>query len=370
MKKILYITAFVPDYGSAGEKYSKQLLSILSESARVDLVYFKYACNNYFSCESKNLKVVKVFRNSLLIKIINILLCPFVFPLFTVRFNILRLISLKKLVRRGGYDALVFDFSQTFLFASFFKSTRKILISHDIIAQRYTRVYRGVLAPLVKISERRLLGTAGSEVFCLSEKDSMLVREYYSLEANFTGIIMDQAILDARPDNPGNYFVFFGNWARKDNYSGIKWFLHRVYPLVKNDFKALIIGPGLPASIREIISGIESIEYRGFVENPYPLIANAKALVSPLFSGAGIKVKVLEALACGTEIIGTAVSLEGIPDSYSDFMIRSDSVIGFKNSIENISTSPERKSELKKYFISGYSDNKIVESILINDKPA
>ena len=39
----------------------------------------------------------------------------------------------------------------------------------------------------------------------------------------------------------------------------------------------------------------------GFVENPYGYIAEAQGLIAPLFHGAGIKVKVVEALALGGE---------------------------------------------------------------------
>jgi len=34
----------------------------------------------------------------------------------------------------------------------------------------------------------------------------------------------------------------------------------------------------------------------------------SKALISPLFTGAGIKVKVIEALACGIPVIGTDIA--------------------------------------------------------------
>lgn len=368
MKKILYITAFVPEQGSAGEKFSKQLLELLSASAKVDLVYFKYSHNNNFYTASRNLEVVKIFRNSLLIKIINILLYPFVFPLFSARFNILRLLSLKKIVRQGNYDTLVFDFSQTFLFASFFKSANKVLISHDIIAQRYSRIYGGILTPIVKFSERRLLATPGSEVFCLSEKDSILAKDYYKLETNFTAILMDRAIMDAWPESTGDYYIFFGNWARKDNYSGLHWFLDKVYPVLERKFTARVIGPGLPGHLRKLIAGTESIEYRGFVEDPYPEIANAKALISPLFSGAGIKVKALEALACGTEIIGTSVSLEGIPGRFADFMTLADNADSFKGIIESFKTDTGKKKELKSLFLANYPDKKIAEHILNNRK--
>ena len=50
----------------------------------------------------------------------------------------------------------------------------------------------------------------------------------------------------------------------------------------------------------------------GFVENPYGYIAEAQGLIAPLFHGAGIKVKVVEALALGTPVLGSAVAWEGI----------------------------------------------------------
>jgi glycosyltransferase involved in cell wall biosynthesis len=43
-----------------------------------------------------------------------------------------------------------------------------------------------------------------------------------------------------------------------------------------------------------------------------PYLARAGALVSPLRLGAGIKNKVLEALAMGCPVVGTPVSMDGI----------------------------------------------------------
>ncbi len=64
------------------------------------------------------------------------------------------------------------------------------------------------------------------------------------------------------------------------------------------------------------------MELLGFVENPYPVLAGARALIAPLFQGAGVKFKVLEALACGTTVVGTEIALEGIAADPGEELIR------------------------------------------------
>ena len=60
----------------------------------------------------------------------------------------------------------------------------------------------------------------------------------------------------------------------------------------------------------------------GFVDNPYKIMSESLGLIAPLFHGAGIKVKVIESLACGTPVIGTEVAFEGIDFIENKYLIR------------------------------------------------
>jgi len=114
---------------------------------------------------------------------------------------------------------------------------------------------------------------------------------------------------------------------------------------------------------REMLSCYDNIEILGFIENPYQIISEAKALISPLFSGAGVKVKVLEAFACGTPVIGGEVAFEGIPLIYSKLMVFADSKEDYANAIKTINYSLSVRRELKSFFVENYVSHQVVDYI-------
>jgi glycosyltransferase involved in cell wall biosynthesis len=359
MKRILFITAFVPSKIAAGENISRQLINDLAFENEIDLIFFKYRDNENYITENKNVHVIKVFRNSSLIKLVNSLLFPWLFPLFTVRFNIFRLLLIKKIINKNNYDLLFFDFSQTFLFAKFITGIPLILNSHDVITQRFSRIYHGLFVPFTRYSERFVISNKCAKIFTLSEKDRLLIKQLYSIDSTVSSVYLDTAIINSLPEYVGNYLVFFGNWSRPDNSDGLRWFLKNVLPELDIDIQFRIIGSGLPTDLGSSISNYPGIKYLGFIENPYPVISNAKALLSPLFTGAGIKVKVLEALACGTPVIGTEISFEGISEKYSRFIIKADTSDEFVSVIRKFEFDLPAKHELKGLFINSYLNRSI-----------
>jgi len=102
----------------------------------------------------------------------------------------------------------------------------------------------------------------------------------------------------------------------------------------------------------------------GFLENPYPVISNARALISPLFTGAGIKVKVMESLACGTPVIGTRISFEGIPEIFGDYLINAEDQNSFITRITEFKIQLSDKQRLKALFLSYNMNNSLKEAIL------
>ena len=146
MKRLLFLTAFVPNDSAAAEKNTKIMLKDLSVSFNVDLVYFKYDNEQFYQPESDNINVLRIYPNSIWRKIANLLTYPIVHPMFSVRFNWSLLNWLKSIVRKNKYEAIIFDHSQMFLYAKHLDSSiPKILLSHDVIAQRVGRVSNKIM---------------------------------------------------------------------------------------------------------------------------------------------------------------------------------------------------------------------------------
>ncbi len=106
--------------------------------------------------------------------------------------------------------------------------------------------------------------------------------------------------------------LFFGNMAREENYASVIWFIENVLPLLKDlDFEFNIVG----AKPAEILKKYENnkVHVVGFVEDVSPYFEECLCLVAPLVLGAGIKIKVLEALSAGIPVLTNEIGIEGIP---------------------------------------------------------
>ena len=362
MVRLLLITPFTPDNQGRGISPTSLLLAELSKEHCVDLVYFRYPEERPYVSDYENVHVLKEFIVTKWQKIIGIIKHPLLFPLFTSRHNLEAVSFLRERVLKVKYDFIYFDFSQTFSYAAYLEHPNKILMSHDVIAQKYSRM-KTYLRSWAVWTERRLL-KKGKVVFTFSEKDCELIRELYEVNSLSTTLFLHPNVINAEPKEESNYFVFFGSWAREENCESLDWFIDNVYDNLSKEIYIKVIGGGkMPVSLKQKIVTKPNIDYLGFVEDPYPIIANARAEIAPLHMGAGVKVKCVEALGSGTPIIGTEVAFEGIGEQYRSAMFMANKQEEFVKIINSFDFSLEKKKRLKEYFIENYNNKAIIEYI-------
>ncbi len=106
-----------------------------------------------------------------------------------------------------------------------------------------------------------------------------------------------------------NYDYLFIGSAFFANIHGISWFIENILPKVKG--KLLIIGKGTEF-LREKYKEIERLEIKGTVEDISKYYYENNIIVSPIFYGAGMKTKTIEAMMFNKLIVGTNEAFVGI----------------------------------------------------------
>lgn len=110
---------------------------------------------------------------------------------------------------------------------------------------------------------------------------------------------------------PSLYTIGAMNWI--PNQEGIRWFLLNVWMDVHRQFPALkyyLAGREMPDWMRKL--NLPNVEVAGEVPDAREFISSKSIMIAPLFSGSGIRVKIIEGMAAGKTIISTSLGAEGI----------------------------------------------------------
>jgi sugar transferase (PEP-CTERM/EpsH1 system associated) len=113
----------------------------------------------------------------------------------------------------------------------------------------------------------------------------------------------------------GKRIVFSGNLGYFPNVDGICWFVKHVMPHVwREEPRAHLTLAGARPDLRiqALARRDPRIEVTGYVERLHPWLAASRVAVAPMISGSGQLLKVLEAMATGTPVVGTSLGLNGI----------------------------------------------------------
>lgn len=358
MKKILFLTAFPPNKNTGGGKNTLGILDQLSTSHNVDIIYWQAAKDDAVTLNNENIQVKKVFTLTKTKKIFNVLTLIIINRFFSIRFSLFDLFKIRGIVSDEKYDLIIFDHSQIFLYGWFLdKSVSKAFIALDIITQRASRSVKYIFPIHTFISEYIILKAPGVNLFTLNKKDVDLTWRWFGKRMDVINVPIDRYIRElGRPNYVDRNFNMFGNWKRLDNMSGLKWLISDVLEHVKEPLKIDVYGIMEEFTDSIIINQVE-VRFHGFVENPYDAIASSRGMIVPLFTGAGVKIKVIESLACGCPVIGTDIAFEGVPVDNHRFIFKANSKEDFIRVLNNdseLDISLQERENFKRNFLNSY----------------
>ena len=163
-----------------------------------------------------------------------------------------------------------------------------------------------------------------------------------------TGINLNSYQFIETAKQPNTLFHFASmDWM--PNIEAMDWFMNKVWhDILKNkpDAQLVLAGRGMPDRFKKLASkNITIIEH---VKDSKEFYATYDLMLVPLWSGSGLRIKLVEGLAYGKAIITTSIGAEGIPYSNSKDMIIADTAADFVKAILNVLNNPSLKQDLQK----------------------
>ena len=223
-------------------------------------------------------------------------------------------------------DIVVLEWTGTLLFLpllkSYFPKAYVMIIEEDVFFQGHGRKYKAeknlikkrFLYDIYKKGKSVELGALKQcdLITVYNEKDkALLVKNGIDAERIVITVPYYEMINVDKGVSRNHNILFYGAMKRPENKMSVRWIIDNIMPLLKDtDIELDIVGIA-----DEEVYALESdrVHIRGFVEDVTPYFSESLCLVASLQIGAGIKIKVLEAMAAGMTVLTNDVGIEGIP---------------------------------------------------------
>ncbi len=175
--------------------------------------------------------------------------------------------------------------------------------------------------------------------------------------------------MDNEDSEATNDLCFIGALDWIPNVEGLEWFLANVWPqLSKNhpNLKLHVAGRNTPDKIQNL--NIKNVVIHGEVPDAIDFVKKYSMMIVPLFSGSGMRVKILEGMALGRVVITTTLGKEGIYAQDGKDLLIADNPEAFISQISQILDSSIDKNMIgdnaKNFVIENYDHDKNAEKLL------
>jgi len=200
------------------------------------------------------------------------------------------------------------------------------------------------------------------KVMILTKEDEKIIKKLNpKINSEIIPVGIDESLLKLSKNNPKPFsIVHIGSLNWYPNFDSLNWFLNRIFPKIicaLPQVKLYVYGGGPIDKISIPMQVRDNVIIKGFVNNFFDEILSKDLAVVPLRIGSGIRVKILELLAAGQNIITTSIGKEGIDVENDKHLIVADGAENFHNAVID-------------YFNGKYNKEKLIQNgkLLISEK--
>lgn len=263
----------------------------------------------------------------------------------------------EKVFNQGAYDVVIISYafwSGLIKQREKFKNARIILDMHDFLtAQDFESAFKRNKRFFIgkrfadEVKRIRLF----DEVWAISPEEKFIF-EHFCKSVKFR-VIPHFTEKKFQSNCTKTYDFVYVASDNPFNIEGANWFFKEVFPLLPKDIRGLVIGKiskNIPQNVH-----LDKIE---FADDLTPYYHSARIAICPIFSGSGIKIKVVEALAHGLPIVCTPKGLDGLWNKKNNGCLVTENPFDFAQLIiqlkENEQLYQTLKAEAMQHFVSCY----------------
>ena len=328
MKHFLFITdwmnPFEPHYG--GPQRSNVLIRAFLQMGDVDVIAFTDeivsnmdGCKVLYSKEQRTSPHVSRFKKW------SGLLTPWnpysIYPINREKEKII-----DGFVAQKKYDAIIVRYVREAVPMGLLKYSDRLIVDIDDhpreelrnmacqIHSKPNKIYHYIASYLVDITVRGIANMV--KAACYPNPDQVVGKQGYFLP----NISMDEPQTEyVKFDTTKPVLFFVGKLDYYPNYAGVDWFIDNVWPIVKEKVPNAELRIGGKVVYEEVVKPyydkwkqIEGISLLGFIEDINQEYNSCRATISPIFSGAGTNIKLIESIQRKRVCVTTTCGMRGM----------------------------------------------------------
>lgn len=230
-----------------------------------------------------------------------------------------------ELVKQKHYDIIQIEFSQLLYLAKYLpKNVKKVFTSHDISSISFYRrifedkpsifkiIFRYLLFLQIYFYEKKYLPKFDT-IITVSKKDQQTLQKQLT---NKKIICLENGIdkINFLKKTPSKIIRlgYIGSFDHTPNLNAVKYFFDQIAPLIEKQkipYEFYLAGKNDSQFVKNNFPKIINL---GQVKETIDFYQKIDCLVTPIFSGSGSRIKILEALSFGVPIISSPIGAEGI----------------------------------------------------------
>lgn len=276
-------------------------------------------------------------------------------------------------------DYIIVDFPQMVgnIDRSIFLNYKVVLCQHNIEFKTLRNIAKGlnfsikkiiyyIVSKQLEIYENKLYKKNNFKLITfVSISDKKFFEEKYN-KYNTLLVPVGATIKENISDNAQD-IVFIAKMSYPPNEKAVIWFLKNVWDKIYEchpETHFYIVGKDPSQKLKDYVNTFKNVIITGTVDSVDKYYDLAKIVVVPLFTGGGVKVKLLEALGYGKLVITTSKGIEGtdfidnihllVADTKSEFIKKCNDVL------DNYEKYNEILQNVKEKMINEYSWEKVV----------
>ncbi len=319
----------------------------------------------------ENIDLFEITKPSLFRKTLNMLLS------ISYGQSLKNYIYFKKLIKSNNYDFVFFNGS---LYGTFVKYVNKrniksIVFFHNVEKKYYEDKFKSeknisslcFMNYVSKIESESCFYSSYRIV--LNERDNKDLNNCYSITADYilpiTMKTQSRNYLEKNCKEGTEEFCLFIGSNFFANQEGMSWFIEKVVPYINIRLK--IVG-SISNYLSEKYGNIRNVDFEGYVDDLADYYVKSKFVISPIFSGSGMKTKTVEALSFGKSIIGTDEAFVGIDADYNKIGAKCNTATEFIEAINLSVIQLAGKNHFNEYSYQWFIDNLSFEKQCMNLK--